>query len=452
MKRELQENAKTEQLRQEVLRQFQNLKQLTPDERKELLYKLSPRGLRPKPPKIEYVESANIKNLPPKLKAIFERAKQDPEFVNEIIKVLQSAVSKMLVHAQDHQSFCDIFIYSPDVAKKLMKIYGISESELKEEVAKIGFYQGHRNYSEPFFITLSIAYGIGLYIDNPTIRILSLMLIAARYWNSMVKSVFPRGCDHAYAKYAIQYLTKNNSPFKKYNTPLAFFTKYFVINLDNFLPIYIRQDVADPKNGLIKILTTIQPRIHGYFTDTFRKHYYTAYEKGLKVTSEDAYKSAYDNKNEMIEAKETIQNTIDKILDKFKKNQMLSKNVLLRQDVKSYLKQKFSISDKIIEAIDKYLSENQEDTEMLAELILQGLQPKSEDDVCQLDTEGFMKRVGNAKKNENFIKFKEYRNQITEHLFGSLKHKLGTQSWYRLQNIVGYALFIYFKALVCKKV
>jgi len=445
-------NSRTEQLRQEVLRQFKNLKELTPDERKELLYKLSPRGLRPKPPKIEYTEGANIKNLPPKLKAIFERAKQDPEFLNEIISVLKTAVSKMIAHAQEHQSFCDMFIYPTDIAKKLMRIYGISESELKEEISKIGFYQGHRNYSEPFFITLTIAYGIGVYTDNDTLRILALMLIAARYWNSMVKSFFPRGCSHEYAKYAIQYLTKNNSPFKKYQTPLAFFTKYFVINLDNFLPIYLRQDIAHPKTGLIKILTTIQPRIHGYFSDTFQKHYYYAYEKGLKVTSEDAYQSAYDNKNEMVEAKETIQNVIQQILDKFKKNQMLTKDILLKPDVKNYFKRKFNISDKILIKINNYINENQEDMEMIAEFIFQGIKPKSEEDLCHLDIEAFMKSVGNAKKNEYFLKFKEYRNQITEHLFGDIKAKLGTQSWYKLQKIVGDALFAYIKVLICKRV
>jgi len=445
-------NSRTEQLRQEVLRQFKNLKELTPDERKELLYKLSPRGLRPKPPKIEYTESANIKNLPPKLKAIFERAKQDPEFLNEIISVLKTAVSKMIAHAQEHQSFCDMFIYPTDIAKKLIRIYGISENELKEEISKIGFYQGHRNYSEPFFITLTIAYGIGVYTDNNTLRILALMLIAARYWNSMVKSFFPRGCNHEYAKYAIQYLIKNNSSFKKYQTPLAFFTKYFVINLDNFLPIYLRQDIAHPKTGLIKVLTTIQPRIHGYFSDTFQKHYYYAYEKGLKVTSEDAYQSAYDNKNEMIEAKETIQNVIQQILDKFKKNQMLVKDILLKPDVKNYFKRKFNISDKILIKINNYINENQEDMEMITEFILQGIKPKSEEDLCHLDIEAFMKSVGNAKKNEYFLKFKEYRNQITEHLFGDIKAKLGTQSWYKLQKIVGDALFAYIKVLICKRV
>jgi len=448
---ELLENS-SEQLRQEILRKFQNLKELTPDERRELLEKLSPRGLRPKPPKIEYTEGANIKNLPPKLKAIFERAKYDQEFVNHITQVLNEGVSRLLAHAQEQQTFCDMFIYPPEIGKKLLKVYGISESELKQEMSKIGFYQGHRNYSEIYFLTLLIAYGIGVYTDNPTLRILSLMLIAARYWNSMVKTFFPRGCSHEYARYAQQYLIQNNSTFKKYNTPIAFFTKYFVINLDNFLPIYLRQNIADSKNGLIKVLTTIQPRLHNYFSGTFQKHYYQAYEKGLKVTSSDAYASAYDNKNEMVEAKETIQNTIDKILDKIKKNQILSKDVLKRSDVKNYFKTKFNVSDKILDKINDYINENEEDLEMIAEFILQGLQPKTEDEICKIDIEGFMKRVGNAKKNDYFLKFKEYRNQITEHLFGEYKARLGTQSWYRLQKIVGDALFAYVKALVCKRI
>jgi len=74
-----------DQLRQEILRKFQNLKNLTPDERRELLEKLSPRGLRPKPPKIKYTEGANIEKLPPKLKAICPKIKQWFQFVLSIL-------------------------------------------------------------------------------------------------------------------------------------------------------------------------------------------------------------------------------------------------------------------------------------------------------------------------------------------------------------------------------
>ena len=445
-------NSKTEELRRSVLRQFQNMKDLTPDERKELLFKLSPRGLRPKPPTIKYVEGANIKDLPPKIKAIFERAKQDPDFLNAIIKVLQESTNKLTTHANEQQSFCDKFVYDPNTADKLLKVFGISEGEIKSEIATLGFYQGHRNYSEPFYITLVIVYGIGVYIDNQTLRILSLVLISARYWNANVKKIFPAGCNHDYAKYALQYMTRNNSPYKKYGTPIAFFMKYFIIQNDNFLPLYLRQNMADPKNGLIKILNTVQPKIHGYFTGTFRKHYYDAYDKGLKITSEDAYKSAYANKNEMIEAKETIQNTIDQILDKFKKNKMLAKNVLLKPEVKEFFKKKFNVSDKIIQQINDYISENQEDTDMIAEFLLQGFKPKNEDDFCLIDINTFMKQVGNAKKNEYFLKFKEYRSQITEHIFADIKPKISDNTWYKILNIVGNALFIYFKSLVCKKI
>ena len=445
-------NSKTEQLRQEVLRQFQNLKELTPDERRELLYKLSPRGLRPNPPKIKYVEGANIENLPPKLKAIFERAKQDPEFLNAIISVLKEGMNMIFAHAQDQQSFCNLFIYPTTTAKKLIKIFGISESELKEEMSKIGFYQGNRNYAEPYYLVLTLTYGIGVYVDNTPIRIMSLLMVSVRYWNANVKKFFRLGCDHEYAKYAIQYLAKNNVIFKKYHTPIAFLTKFFIIDMDAFLPVYLRQDIANPKTGLRKVLTAIQPRIAQYFSGVFRKHYYDAYHKGLKVTSADAYTSAYDNKNEMIEAKETIQNNIDKILDKFKKNRLLTKNILKRPDVVNYLRSKRSVTVPTLEKIENWIRNNPEDMEMIVEFLLQGIKPKGEDEICQLDVSAEMKKIGNSKKNEYFINFNKYKNQVTEKLFGDKKAQLGAQSWYRLQKIVGDTLFIYFKATVCKSV
>jgi len=452
---ELMESAgvqKGNQLRQEVLKKFQNMKDLTPEERRELLEKLSPRGVRPKPPTIKYVEGANIKNLPPKLKAIFERAKTDTEMMNAILNELNKGFARLSQHAQSHQSFCDLFIFPAEIGKKIISIIGISEGELKEEVAKIGFNQIHRNYSNLYYITLALVYSMALYADqqpsSKSIRILSIMFISARYWDSMSKNVFSTGCDHEYAKYATQYLTKNNSDFKKYGTPIAYFTQFFIISVDNLLPAYIRQDVANPKTGMIKILTAIQPRIQQFFAGTFRKHYYYAYNNGLKVTSSDAYASAYANKNEMIESKETIQNTIDKILDKFKKNQMMAKNILFKPEAKNYLKHRFNVSDKVIKIINDYIDDNSEDMEMIAEFLLQGIEPKTEDEVCALNVEGTTTRIGNSKKNENFIKFKEYRNQITKHLFG--EYNLNEQSRRNLENIVGRSLFIYVKLLICK--
>jgi len=446
------QSPKVKNIENEIVKEIISFKNMTPAQRAEFLKTINPRGVAPKPPKIVLTEGANIDKLPPKLKAIFLRAKQDPEFLAAIMQELKRAIRVLVKHAQDHQTFCDNFVYPPDFAKRILKIFGMTEDELRKEMEKIGFFQGHRNYKEPFYLVLVLLYALGLYLNDKDLRIFSLMLISARYWNAIKKRQWPYGCDPDVARYVQNYILQNNSVYKKYKTPFLFLINHFIPSKDALLQNYVRQDVADPKNGMIKILTNIQPSLHSYIVGTFNDHYYEAYRKGLKETVEDAYQKAYDNNKEMIEARETLKNLIHQLLDKLDKNMAFDKNGLMDPLIVRALKAKFNIHESKIEQLNQWVKDNQEDIKMIAEFLLNGLEPKSEEEFCSINVAAILTNIGNAKKNEFFTKIKEYKNQITEQVFGNDKEKLGKQSWYRLQLFVLYAILLYIKKLICRKI
>jgi len=424
------------------------------DNIREIRKKLRIKGLTPKPPKIKVLQGAIIDQLPPKLKAIVERSKTDEEFVNQLKIIIAEAVQRIQKSAMNQQTFCDYFAYPEGMVKKLLRLYGLSESELTTEMAKIGFHPSNRLLNQPYYQSLLIAYTIGLYLDENDIRLLALIPISTRIWNGKIKKSFPYGCDPDIARYVVNYMLRNNSHFKIYKTPYNYLIQYLVISVDKVFSVYVRQNPADPINGMKKIITTFEPRLGGLVTKTLAKHYYYAYEHGLKETSNETHTNKYSEGSELIEKRETIKNTIDALLDTYQKNRMLMKDPLISNDVKSKLKSKFALSDKAIEKINNWFKneDHEDDLKMITEFILQGFEPKTAEEFCALNPDVMAKTIGNAKKNENLINVKKYRIEIFKQMFGREITNPINQTDYRILNIITYALILYIKKIICKKV
>lgn len=444
------QDPKVKMAEKEMVKKIISLKQLTPKERIEFLKQLNPRGVAPKPPAIKYTEGCNLSKLPDKLKAIILRAKEDPEYLESIVKELNRAIQVVTSKAQEQTSWCDKFFYPRDLGEKLLKIFGVSKAELLHEMQKIGFDSRNRNYTEPYYVTLTIVYTIGVLLDDKSIRIPVILLVAIRYWNALNKTIFKFYCDPEIMAYVQQYMTRKNAKIVLFPTPYVYLITEFVHQKDKLLVWYIRQDAADPKNGMIKLLTSIQPQLQNVIVKTVGKHYYEAHEKGLKISSNETHSSSYKDGGDMIESKETIQNIIEQLFDKFEKNQAFDAKGLMNPDSIAKLKSKFSVKESMIKQVNDWIHDNEEDVRMIAEYILYGVKPKSEEEFCQLNPDVLSKQIGNAKKTEEFLKIKKYREQITEAIFGKeVKEKLNAQSWYRLLNFVNYALILYVKKLIC---
>jgi len=449
-------NAMNNKINQHIINMMKSIPPEDPIERRNYILNLNPRGVAPKPPEITITDptKAKIDDLPPKLKAIVKRAIEDDEYYIKIKKIIEMALSRLIKYASDHQSFCDYFNLSTEPHKLLLKVFGISESELRQEMAKINFDVRHRQLSDPYYQTLLLVYLIGLLKNDFVLRVSALILISARMWNGMVKKFFPRGCDPDIARYVQNYLIKNNSPYKRYGSPFAFITDYLAIRIDKTYSTYVMQNAADPKNGLKKIITSIQPSLQSLFQGTLTKHYYYAYEHGLKETSVSTHNNAYDSGGDMVETRETFKNLLDQMIDKFEKNMILANNVLLNSDTKAALKSKFALSDNAIKKLNEWFNDesNQEDLKMLAEYLIQGLHPNSEEEFCNYSIDTLINQIGNAKKNMYFLKIKEYRKLIAKAIFGPNIENMNSQTYYRILNIVNYSIVIYIKKLICKKI
>ena len=447
-------NAKEQQINQHIIKMMKSIPPEDPEARRQYLISLNSKGVAANPPKIEITKGAKIDELPPKLKAIVKRAVEDEEYYIKIKMIIETAISRLIKYARDHQTFCNYFNLSVEPQKYLLKVFGISEHELKQEMAKINFDLRNRQISDTYYETLSLVYLIGLVKDDQMLRIPVLILISARLWNGMIKKFFPLGCDPDIAKYVQQYMIQNNSDYKKYGSPFAFIVNYLSKRIDQTFADYVRQNAADPKTGLIKIIKSIQPSLQSLFQGTLSKHYYIAYEQGLKETSVSIHGNAYDNGGDMIETRETFKNLVEQMIDKFEKNMILANNVLLSEDSKQLMKRKFALSENALRKINEWFEDeyNLDDLKMLTEYLIQGLHPKSEEDFCNYSVDVLAKQIGNSKKNTYFVKIKEYRKLIAKAIFGNDIEKANTQTYYRILNIINYAIIIYIKKLLCKRV
>jgi len=430
-----------------------SFKDMSQKERIDFIKSLNPRGIAPKPPKQVYTEGCNISKLPEKIQSIFKRAESDTEYTDAIIKELTKTIQKLVKQASEHQTFCNKFIYSPMLGENLIKIFGLSKTEFFSGMQKIGFVPQNRNYVDPIYVSLCLTYTLGLYLKNNTLRILSLLIVSAKYWNSLIYKSFPNGCNPDIARYVQNYSIQKNGLYTKYGTPYMFLMQDFVVKKDKFIEHYIRQNAADPKTGMIKVLTGTQSHLRSLVVNTLAKHYYEAHEKGLKESVDDAYSAAYENNKEMIEKRETIKSVIEQLNDTFDKNILFDKQGILDSQIKKLIKNKFRLADSAIEKINSWIIDNEDDLKIITELFLEGLQPMSKEELCSINIEVIIKNIGNAKKNESYLKIKQYREQIALEVFGqSTKDKLGDQSWYRLVAIINYSLIAYIKKLICKKV
>jgi len=421
-------------------------------ERMQYLLELEKRGVAAKPPEIKYKAGANIKNMPPRLKAIVERVDHDEEYYREIKNLVELTAAQMIKAAQNQQTFCEYFRFA-SIEHKLLKIYGITAQELSQEMAKIGFHELNRGLNSPITQTLALAYIIALYKDDQTMRQLTLMIIMAFIWNKRIKHYFKVACNPNIARYVTQYMLKKNSQYFKHGTPLATLYGYYVLIKDEKFSNYIRQDVTSKSTGIVKIFNELLSTFNTLIQNLANK-YYEAHEKGWEEVVNTTHNQAYGN-GEMVESRETFRNILDQLLDKFNKNQMLASKVLLSNDVKHALKMKFNMSDKIInDYLNPYFDDedNHEDLKMGFEYFLMGAKPDSDEEFCSYDMSKYLTNVGNAKKNEYFNKLKIYRKQVTAQIFKPEENKISATNYYRLENMVLYALLLYFKKITCSKI
>ena len=431
---------KTQQSINQILNSNEILDNKTRLEMRKILGK---RGIAPKPPKIKIMKSAKIDNLPPKIKAIILRAEHDPQFLEKLEEILKKAANFIITKAAEQETFCDYFRFPANLDQLLLKLYGITETELRQEMAKINFHPSNRLLNHPFHQTLMIAYAIGLYLDREDIRILALLPITVRIWNSRIKAAFKYGCNPDIARYVQKYMLKNNSYYKNFKTPLNFLLHYFIISKDKEFASYIRQDAADPVNGLVKMLKTIQPGLYSLINKTLAGLYYKAYEQGLKETV------AGDKDDSFVE-KVNKSDIISQILDKFEKNRIIKHEVLMNPKYKQILKDKFALSDKAIKKLDEFFENEKrfEDLKLIIEFLLNELDIQSVDEFCLMKIDDITRKIGNTKKRDShFQKIKEYRIRFFNEMFG--RNPTNNQTDYRLLNIILYSTILYIKALTC---
>jgi len=398
----------------------------------------------------------NRSKLSPTIIAILDKFKTD-KHAYQLLKegYLKLASHKIMQDSMQHTSFCDYFPISKKLPNLLLKLYGISERELKHEMEQFSL-KGSIVYTKDYYITLCLAYLIGLDNNDEELRQYALLLISVLIWNYYKLRFFPNICDPKISQYVMNYELQGNHSFKNAGSPLNYIMKVTLPALENNYPKEIANDPVHHYAGLKRIITTIRSRYNQLFKN-LATNYYKAVESGKSESVHELHSTSYENSGEMIEKKEHFNNIIERLSDKILKNGLLKTKVIQRSPIKDMLYKKFFLSNQVIQKIDQYLDDdqNKEDLKYYIELLLNGLKLRNEEELCSMNMEVLANRITSSRKDEYFDKLKKFNTSIAINVLHApnedTKH-ISTQNEYRYSKIMITAILSYIKYLNCKSI
>jgi hypothetical protein len=390
--------------------------------------------------------------LPDAIQTILERFHHNPQLLMELKRTIIQAAQKIQQQSLNHETFCDTFQSPKTLHNELLRIYGISERELKQAMRKIGFVEVNRMYNDIYYQTLTIAYLVGLEFNDQNLRRMALLLIDIKIWNGRKLRAFPTFCDPDVARYVLNYVLKGNHTLKKIGSVFEYLDRYSIPAVDDKYSKTIPDNLDSYTEGLRKLIETNWSRFSQLF-NSIKNAYYKTQKEGKKEIISGTYKNQYGN-GEMVEAHEGFSGNIERLVDKIQKNAMMQKQTLINRDAKQLFKDRFNVSDTSIKKINDWFidDDNQEELKYFYELIFTALKTKNESDICHYEIPVLAAKITGAKKDQELLKAKEIIDHVLLSLLGTRYKTLGVQSLYRMRGLVSYAFMIHAKILLCKKI
>ncbi len=395
--------------------------------------------------------SQQKRKLPVELQIIIERFEHEPQLLNKIKNYLGLAAQKIQQYSLSHSTFCDGFPAPYKLVQELLKLYGVTEKELKVAMRKIGFDERHYQYNDIYYQAFSVSYLIGLNFDDQNIRRLSQLMISVRLWNGRRIKAFPRYCDDDTARYVMNYMLPGHHTYKKAGSAFSYLDQKHVPAMDEkYAPI-----IADNLDHDVKGLRVLMESAYGRISQLIRSmknHYYKAIEQGKKEVTSSNYGQQYGD-GDMVESRESFSGNVERLVDKIEKNSMLKKNVLVSDMVLDELKKYNRVTYGGIKKIQDWVEDEENDEELryFYELVFGTLKPKSENDICQYDAKIIATRITSSKKDKSLLEAKKVLDHALVDILGEDILKKGQGTIYKAKSIISLALIMYAKVMLCKK-
>lgn len=389
--------------------------------------------------------------LPEELQVLLERFHHDPILLAKVRNAMRIASQQVAQKSISHETFCDTFQPPYKLPNVLLGYFGMSEKEMKAALAKVGF-ANHRQYTSEYYQTFCLVYLIGLEFNDENLRKMALLMIDIRLWNGRKMKFFPKYCDPDTARYVMNYVLKGNHTLKRVGSAFKYLDEYSIPAVDKTYHNSIANNLDSFTEGLRKLIETNHSRFRQLFF-SIQKAYYKTYAEGKKEIISGTYKNQY-GEGDMVEQRESFSGTVERLVDKIQKNAMLKRNILMHHEAKKVFHDKFMLSDANIRKFNDWLEDedNHEEIKYFFELVFTSFKPRDESDICKYDVEVLALRVSGAKKDPELIKAKEVLDHMIMGILGNKYKTLTTTSLYRTKLVAAYAMMVYAKMLLCKKV
>lgn len=388
--------------------------------------------------------------IPPKIQQIINKFKNQDKLM-ELRKELLEIGQKISGGSLSNPTLCTQFTLPIDTIQRMLKLFEVSEKELGEDFASIGFSKLNNMYKDPYYHVFLVAYYLGLINNNSSIKLVALTNILARLWNGR-KMIYIKFCNDDTMTYVYNHMLKNSAVTKKYFPPIKALTNYFAPTLDKKYAPFVEKDIKHLKTLFDQCWNRINQMMK-----QIAKHYYEAYSKGYKEESNSLMSVSKDDNErdrEMVTNYETLHAKMESVIDNLSRHMIMTHNYRLPQDVLNEIKNKSGITIPAINDILKTMVDinNKNTVQECMRFLILSMKVKDIEDICSgYPTIYTIDKLLIKKSELNAEKFKEQLDNICKKTFGDKISNVSKTQILKLRKAAGYILLFRLQQLQCNK-
>ena len=391
------------------------------------------------------VNTAHAK-VPETIEFITNKFLNDPQLYSQLTILLKMIVSSIYTDSLSHGTFCAQLKTPNGLTPKLLTMYGVSDRQLSSALETIGFYKGHKMYSDLYYQTLIVVYYIGLRKNDDVLRMYALVLIFVKLFNGRKYRYMPNGCQDGIAQHLLSNVLRQTSIFVKYPNPFSAISQYFAPSLDNSYHDQILKEPSNPKRGLLVILAQGWGRMDQVFVG-IAQHYYAAWEaNGQKPM----------NSNQDLQNGQDVDNLSNgKVLgmvNKSIKNLMNDYTKLNQNDIQYLKSPPYSVSNMFIDKVQEFLSDSrhEEDLRNIIEVMFGILNIHDEHQLCVMNIVLTADKLSGVKsKADSKHNLKEYVDILLKEMFGNVMLTAGASTQLKLRKVLLLIILLRSKKSLC---
>lgn len=385
----------------------------------------------------------NSNAVPEVIEFIATKFATDSDLYGQLTNLLKMVVSHLYTESLGHNSFCAEVKTPAGITPKLLQLFGVTDRQLSSAMEEIGFFRGHKMYSDLYYQTLCIVYYIGLRKQDDILRLYALVLMNIKIFNGRKYKYMPNGCQEDIAQHLIQNILMTTHLFKRYPNPFNFISQYLAPSMDAKYRDQILMFPSNPKKGLLVLVAQSWVRVNQIFSGLADHYYHSWDNKTFGSSSNLTGAHTVDN----------LSNTkIHDMVEKTTKNMLSDMTKLNATDIQYLKSAPYSVSTMFLDKTHEYLTSEQheDDLKNCIEIIYSILEITDESKMCNTNIVMTVdKLTGIKEKVSSKHDLKGYIDDLLKNMFGNIMVTAAPSTLLKLRKVLMLIILLRCKKSLC---